>query len=313
LTSYVYICPKCGRPHSADEFRESRFCRHCGKFLTSSHKRVLGGVLENRESAIDGIENTIEKTYELIQQLDLPSDAQIDSIEVVKQVKEYRNFWKPNRTKVILLAESHVFTNEKDFKAECRSSVLDKILLPENPSYPVKFVRFVYCLGYGENDLLTSDVENNVMGTWQYWRLFSSSVAENKDDLGFERVIKRKTSFMQRLHNKIDILRTMKRKGVWLLDASIIGLAGSGLKEYPDIGDRIIRICWKNHLEEMIRELQPQHIIIVGKRVEETLHFELKSLGFPMTVVRQPQGDRRSSRKQLEKYETCQRMCRKYS
>jgi hypothetical protein len=36
----MYICPKCKRPHSEDEFRESRFCINCGKFLFSSNKRV---------------------------------------------------------------------------------------------------------------------------------------------------------------------------------------------------------------------------------------------------------------------------------
>ena len=35
----MYICPKCKRPHSEDEFHESRFCSNCGKFLSSSNKR----------------------------------------------------------------------------------------------------------------------------------------------------------------------------------------------------------------------------------------------------------------------------------
>ena len=46
--STVYVCPKCGRPHSAEEFKESRFCLSCGKFLTRSNKRSLSS-----ESASD--------------------------------------------------------------------------------------------------------------------------------------------------------------------------------------------------------------------------------------------------------------------
>ena len=37
----VYVCPKCGRPHSAEEYKESRFCISCGKFLTHRHKKSL--------------------------------------------------------------------------------------------------------------------------------------------------------------------------------------------------------------------------------------------------------------------------------
>jgi len=41
LTLFVYVCPNCGRPHSLEEFDESRFCHHCGKFLTSSDRRLM--------------------------------------------------------------------------------------------------------------------------------------------------------------------------------------------------------------------------------------------------------------------------------
>jgi hypothetical protein len=57
--------------------------------------------------------------------------------------------------------------------------------------YPTRYVRFVYCLGYGENDLLDIDLENNT-GTPQYWKIFSSCVAKNDKDLEFERVLKGK-------------------------------------------------------------------------------------------------------------------------
>ena len=37
----LYVCPKCGWQHSAEEYRESRFCVKCGKLLTYRDKRVL--------------------------------------------------------------------------------------------------------------------------------------------------------------------------------------------------------------------------------------------------------------------------------
>lgn len=237
----------------------------------------------------------------------------IDSLEVVKQVEEYRQFWKPEKTNVVLLAESHVYTNEKDYEAKCKSSILDRIMLPENPNYPVNFVRFVYCLGYGENELLTKRPDRRNKGTPDYWKIFSSCVAENEEDLGFSRVLKKGTrSLFQRLRNKVNILRKMKERGVWLLDASIVGLYGSGIKEDPDACNQIIEICWNNYLREMIKDVQPRHILVIGKGVGKSLRFRLQKLGISLTVVRQPQGDRRNSQEQLEKYKVCQRTCAKY-
>jgi len=306
MTTSMYICPKCGRPHSTEEFSESRFCRNCGRFLTSREKKIL-------EEGSTGKEGSIERTYKLALR-NIPSDTQIDSLDVVKHVEEYRQFWKPKKINVVLLAESHVYTDEKDHEMKCRGLILDEILLPENPKYPVNFVRFVYCLGYGENELLTrtrSDRKNS--GTPSYWKIFSSCVAGSEDDLGFNKVLKTRTRFfIPRLHNKISVLRDLKEKGIWLLDASIIGLYGSGLKKHPEICDRIIEDCWNSHVGRMVKHAQPKHIIVIGKGVGKNLRFELRELGVPVTVVRQPQGDRRSSEKQLEKYKTCQRICAGY-
>ena len=46
----------------------------------------------------------------------------------------------------------------------------------------------------------------------------------------------------------------MKEKGIWLLDASIVGLYRSGIKNYKKIVKRIIEICWKNHLLDIVNE-----------------------------------------------------------
>ena len=41
LTLIVYVCPNCDRSHSLEEFKGSRFCAHCGKFLSSSDRRLM--------------------------------------------------------------------------------------------------------------------------------------------------------------------------------------------------------------------------------------------------------------------------------
>jgi Rad3-related DNA helicase len=40
----AYICPKCGTERSLEEFRESRFCRSCGKLLSYRNKKKLRGL-----------------------------------------------------------------------------------------------------------------------------------------------------------------------------------------------------------------------------------------------------------------------------
>ena len=58
----------------------------------------------------------------------------------------------------MLLAESHVYTSKQNYEVKCEKSILDEIMLPEDPDYPVNFVRVVYCLGYGKDDLLTERI-----------------------------------------------------------------------------------------------------------------------------------------------------------
>lgn len=254
------------------------------------------------------IQESIERTYESIRRKIVNAHMQIDSLEVVKQVILYRQFWEPKETNVILLAESHVYTDEKDYEIECDRSIVHKIIL----DYPLRFVRFVYCLGYGENKLLTRiGTGRKNTGTPQYWKIFSSCVAENEKDLGFHKILKTKTrSFTQRLHNKVNVLRKMKKKGIWLLDASIVGLYGSGRKNSVVI-ERIIETCWRNHIADVILEASPQYIIVIGKGVGDILRFKLRNLNISFTVIHQPQA-RGSSQWQLENYKTYQRICARY-
>lgn len=248
----------------------------------------------------------IERAYQLIKK-SVSNGIPIDSLEVVKQVEEYRQFWKPERIKVALLAESHVYTNEKDFEIECDGFILHRIV----PNYPLRFVRFVYCLGYGEDKLLTRkrpDMKNT--GTPQYWKIFSSCVAENEDELGFHGILSTKTpSFITRLHNKVSVLQKMKDKGIWLLDTSIIGLYGTGQKNRENF-EKILETSWKNHVSNLLTEVVPKHIIVIGKGVGSILRFNLRNLGVPFTVIPQPQA-RVTSECQLENYKTYQRICAK--
>ena len=253
------------------------------------------------------VEVSIKKTYELIKEY-VPHSNSIDSMEVVKQVEEYRQYWKPEETNVVLLAESHVYTDEQDYEIECDGFILNKFI----PNYPLRFVRFVYCLGYGESKLLTrvrTDRKN--MGTPQFWKIFSSCVAVNENDLGFHRVLKTGTpSLLLRLRNKVDVLRKLKEKGIWLLDASIVGIYRSGIMNKM-IRKKIIKICWQRYVSNVILESSPKHVVVIGKGVSSILGRELRKLDIAFTTIPQPQA-RGTSQWQLENYKKYQRICATY-
>lgn len=298
-----YSCLRCGCVYSTKERQESVFCQNCGTYLTrktQTRETVVHTVDEGAN--VHPVEYTLANTYKLIQRA-LPS-AKIDSLEVVKRVEKYRQYWRPRKANVILLAESHVYTDEEDSRMQLNKSIMSNIL----PDYPLHFVRFVYCLGYGETELLTRKKAGwKNTGTPQYWKIFSACIAEDENNRGFHKILKTETkSFFVRLHNKVRILQTMKSKGIWLLDASIVGLYGSGQKD-ARIFQEVLEICW-NYMKDTILEASPKHVIVIGKGAGDILYRRLHGLSIPFTVIPQPQA-RGTSEWQLENYKRYQRIC----
>ncbi len=79
-------------------------------------------------------EMDLRECYEWVRRID--PDLDIDSFEVAEEVSRLRQFWKPETVRVVLLAESHAYTSQKDFVDwEATRS-----------PYHGKIVRFVYCL-----------------------------------------------------------------------------------------------------------------------------------------------------------------------
>jgi hypothetical protein len=252
---------------------------------------------------------TLEQAYLSIKD-HLPKTP-IDSLEVVRQVEEYRQFWKPEHVNAILLAESHVYTNDTDYKESCNKAMLDSFV----KNYPVNFVRFIYCLAYGESSLLNRAVEDN-FGTPQYWKIFSSCIAKNESELNFHRLKKADIPFVPRLVNKVNILQEMKRRGIWLIDASIVGIYRGSIDD-PEIKATVIRDSWDCYLKDVILQAKPKDIIVIGKGVAKSLNCRLKTASSQTdakcTVLPQPQGNRGSSEQQLETYREYQRICSKYT
>jgi hypothetical protein len=217
----------------------------------------------------------------------------LDSFEVVTEVERYREFWKPERPRVILLAESHVHTRKEDF--------VYRWSYPDVPELQGNFVRFVYCLANGERDLV--NIASN-RGTWQYWKILSSCL---NGESSFPAILKRSTpNFKRRIENKILLLKKLKEAGVWLLDGSIVGINGLAGTVQTDI----LLYCWKEYTGPRVKSLSPppKHMIVIGSGVDRTLRGEIDKLGIPHSTIPQPNA-RLEGGYSSKFYQTCFRIC----
>ena len=215
-------------------------------------------------------------------------------------------FWKPETVKVVLLAESHVFT-----KAEELNCTVD--LSSFGVQAPTQYARFVYCLGYGENDIVDGQVAHNP-GTPQFWKLFSACLYGH-DEARFDQVLKGRTRDVRtRVRNKLALLAEMKRRGIWLVDASVVGLytpAGSKTG-YKDI-ERAIAESWISFWHAQLRAEQPRHAICIGVGVHKTLKHWLREM-FPdgVTTMEQPNA-RLSAEKHKQNMAMCAEACARFA
>ncbi len=256
------------------------------------------------------VPDTLEKCYDGLKN---EVNEHIESFDIVNEVERYRQFWKPKKgVKVVLLAESHIFTDEKEFKCQLKIPNLNL------DGYPKNYVRFVYCLAYGENGLLENEtfVEKN-SGSWQFWKDFYSCVHRIETNEDFAPVLKKGTpGFSERITNKIKLLRTLQECGIWLVDASIIGLYKSkeyNTSNYSRLKKKVISFCWQNHTKHVLMDANPNFIICIGKGVEGILEQHLNKGPFKgrFDSIPQPQG-RRGSANNYNAFQKYLTLCRKF-
>ncbi|MEM1368174.1 MAG: hypothetical protein AAGG02_09160 [Cyanobacteria bacterium P01_H01_bin.15] len=99
----------------------------------------------------------------------IPTEPSIIAITV----EQYRWAWRPQKVRILLLGESHIYTSAHDFKLQLNPHKLP----PFPPSAPTSFVRIIYCLGYGEPELLSGKPKRRNTGTRQFWDLFGRLAA----------------------------------------------------------------------------------------------------------------------------------------
>lgn len=184
-----------------------------------------------------------------------------EPLETAFLVEEHRWFWKPEEVKFILVAESHVYTSDKENKVKIKPNKLPESF-PKNG--PLNFAKLVYCLGYGEPNILDSpeEIENNP-GTKQYIALFKKYTNFYK-----------KSRYMTTLEWKSQLLNTVKEKGIWLLDASLHACAFGKKERLPNrIVEQIIPIWWNKYVKPVIEDtsMDEESVWIIGKGVHDFL------------------------------------------
>ena len=196
----------------------------------------------------------LKRAYDKIK--GIPTEFSIEDFKTVRLVHDYRMAFKPKKVKTLLLAESHVYTTPSE--RNTRNKLKDIL-----PNYPDGFVRFVYCLSYGESYTLESKLIDKNSGTPQFWKLFNTSISGKYKitNIGSK----------QRLVNKIRLLMDMMDKGVWLMDASIVGLYNKKLKPNYSDYENILKESFKNYVLPIINNENPKRIVVIGKAVYDTI------------------------------------------
>jgi hypothetical protein len=220
---------------------------------------------------------TLEDLYQLFMDHQLIPD--MESLDVIQTVEEYKQYWKPVEVKTILLAESHVFTSEEDFSVK----IADDFVI--DPAQPRNFVRYVYCLAYGENSILEETVNNNP-GTWQYWELFYSCNNYIETIEQFSPVLKKGNRVLEnRINSKYNTLKQLKELGVWLIDVCPFALysnnRGNNLRQNYNI---VLDLCWEFFIRGQIVSANPKDIKVIGHNVYNALSNNLTQLSIDLGI-----------------------------
>jgi len=202
-----------------------------------------------------------------------------EALESVQLVEAYRRFLRPEKVKIVLLAESHVFTSDQD-----REITIPRI--PELPGYPTQYARFVYCLGCGERDLTGHALHPKRDGTPQFWKVLLSCRDSVKSPADFAPVLAH-TPFPQRLQNKIALLTDLRDRGICLVDASIVALYKNGRKVHHMF--QALQESWRSYTRDVVLSAAPDHVICIGKGVANVVRRDLDThFQGKYTVVPQP-------------------------
>jgi hypothetical protein len=205
-----------------------------------------------------------------------------ECFDVAELVERIRWRWRPDKVRVVLLAESHGWTSRDEMKSRVRQ--------PDGTE--TCFARFVYCLGCGEPQLVSPCVERNRTNiSLQFWKLLHDTVCG--PTVPYTWLTEK--NCQERVGNKFDLLRKMRAAGVWLVDASITALFRKleKLEKVKKDYRSVLKACWTSHVREVLYGCEPSAVVIVGKDVYDAIGGDVrKALGGSIKIdyIYQPQA-----------------------
>ena len=217
-----------------------------------------------------------------------------ESDAYLQAVRDWRNYWRPEKINYLLIAESHMCEVDGDTDAEVIP--LDEYGLQDHPK---SFCRLIHCLGYGEQDLLTLQLESN-SGTPQFWDIFGVIACCDVDHPDSTQPRKSESGLDERVKWKVKTLEALKHRGIWLIDASPYAIAGLG-RSREGLGNKKEKESFKRiFLEEVLSEIDVGGVHsswIIGKSVDKEIRDITPSY---KGWIYQPQGWRKSQAKYRE-------------
>jgi hypothetical protein len=185
-------------------------------------------------------------------------------VEIAIEVERHRWHWKPKRPKLVLVAESHVLTTEQDMVFRTDEALIRSFLRPNASLPPDRFVRLVYCLAYGESELLADQPPHiSNPGTPAYWDIFGR-VAFRCPQPRREDGAK----FSDRMRWKVDTLRGLYRMGIWLLDASVHAICLRNNHRLPPAVQQELHNQWlAGYGRFLMQTCEYPRVWVIGKMV----------------------------------------------
>jgi hypothetical protein len=207
------------------------------------------------------LQNAYEAGLEAISGDSQTMHVPAESFEAVTKVEKHRWHWRPDQPKLILVAESHVYTSDAALRVTINQNEVAPLLAKGEPLPPCEYVGLVYCLGYGETKLLRNrHDEFSIRGTWQYWDLFGRLAATGKQPRASAR-----TTLRERLKWKLGTLMRLKELGVWLLDGSVHAIyLGGRLRRSPETCQALHRQWCQNYGNRVIEQAGNPVVWVIG-------------------------------------------------
>jgi hypothetical protein len=221
----------------------------------------------------------------------------IEPLGSIIAAQRHRDYWRPQNVRLILLAESHIFTTETDLG----HIVQGHPILPADA--PQEFVRLVYCLGYGENELLHEPIVTPAnRGCAEFWKIFNACTALGADPESDNRVLRTRTHPEDRIRTKIGILRELQERGIWLLDASLAAVYRPGGIRLPlHLIEKAIGISWRRLVKEFVQNASPQGVLVLGQHVWNIVSPLLVELQIPSGPTYPPGAHRTRNQRQADR------------